>query len=130
MSGAGKQVRVRGQCEAGQGYFGSGLARKGQSNKMHLGGGDLKEVGGMSHAYLWEKARRRGSKGQVSEARWLACVRTAEDRVAGAEWVRGKIGSERYCREKGQILLLVNFCKDSTFTLGAVQCSEQEGDLV
>lgn len=54
----------------------------------------------MSHAYLWEKARLRGSKGQVSEAQGLACVRTAEDSVAGAEWVRGKTGSERYCRER------------------------------
>ena len=40
------------------------------------------------------------SKGQVPEALCLACMRTAEDSVVGAKWLRRKIRSERYCREK------------------------------
>ena len=56
--------------------------------------------GGMSHPYLGGKGQMGDSKGQVPEALCLACMRTAEDSVVGAKWLRRKIRSERYCREK------------------------------
>lgn len=107
MSGSGKQVRVRGQHEAGQGYYGDGVAREGHSEETLLVGGDLEEAAGNESCLFAGKGQAEvGGKGQVPEAQRLACVRTAKGTVAGAERVTGKIGSEkRCCREKEQIML-------------------------